>query len=71
MDDKPRDEIEITPEMLAAGIEAVEMWSASDLPEWKAVDIYRQMELARRRSMVALSPLAIASPSVPCKTVDK
>jgi hypothetical protein len=47
----PEDEIEITPEMIEAGIEACGMWSLSDLDEWKAIDIYRQMERARRRSM--------------------
>ncbi len=44
----PTDEIEITPEMIRAGVEACSLWSACDLDEWKAIDIYRQMERARR-----------------------
>ena len=42
------DEIEITPEMIAAGVEACSFWDIGDPDEWKAVDIYRQMERARR-----------------------
>ena len=42
------EEIEITPEMIAAGVEAESLWDSGDLPEWKIIDIYRQMERARR-----------------------
>ena len=48
MVDASTDEIEITPEMIRAGVEACSLWSACDLDEWKAIDIYRQMERARR-----------------------
>jgi hypothetical protein len=41
-------EIKITDEMIAAGVKACEHWELADAPEWKAVDIYREMERARR-----------------------
>lgn len=52
----PADEIEITPEMLRAGVDAIDLWSASDLSEWKAIDVYRQMERARRATAVLTVP---------------
>ena len=41
-------EIEITPEMVAAGVLACERWKLADEAEWKVFDIYREMERARR-----------------------
>jgi hypothetical protein len=47
-DGAPVDEIEITPEMIEAGIDACAYWDSCDLDEWRVIDIYREMERARR-----------------------
>jgi len=44
-------EIEVTPAMIAAGVEACGLWDRGDPDEWRVHDIYRRMELARRGTM--------------------
>ena len=41
-------EIEISDEMIEAGIEALELWDFGDLPEWKVASVYKAMELVHR-----------------------
>jgi hypothetical protein len=43
-------EIEITDDMIAAGVKACELWDSGDPPEWKAWSIYSAMERARRQT---------------------
>jgi len=45
-------EIEISDEMIEAGIEALELWDFGDLPEWKVASVYKAMELARKGATV-------------------
>jgi hypothetical protein len=45
--DNPED-VEITPEMIAAGVRALELWDSGDLPEWKAASVYKAMTKAAR-----------------------
>lgn len=45
-----RDEIEISDEMVEAGIKALEIWDSADLPEHVVYSVYKAMELARRKT---------------------
>ncbi len=47
------EEIEITPAMIEAGIEAYRLWDRDDPTAWKVADIFVEMEKARRATMVA------------------
>ena len=58
------EDIEITPEMLAAGIEEYALFDVFDTLEWLLPSIYRAMELARRNQ--AEQPPKAAPP--PCGT---
>jgi hypothetical protein len=51
--DKPRDEIEITDDMVEAGTKALELWDSGDLPEWKVISVYKAMERARKDATAA------------------
>jgi hypothetical protein len=59
-----RDEIEITPEMIEAGMEALSLWDFYDLDEWKVADIYRAMESVHRAVTVAKTSEAAPDPTV-------
>jgi hypothetical protein len=48
-------EIEITDEMVDAGVRALALWDWDDRSEWKVSDVYREMERARL-STAALKP---------------
>lgn len=54
--EREKEEIEITDEMIEAGIKALERWDFCDLSEWKVFDIYREMERAHRRVMAIQKP---------------
>jgi hypothetical protein len=43
-------EIEVTPEMIEAGVRAFELWDSADLPEHIVWSVYKAMELARRKA---------------------
>lgn len=43
----PESEIEITPSMIEAGVEALAFWDRDDRDEWKVWYVYREMEKAR------------------------
>ena len=45
--------IEVTPEMIAVGIEEYGLFDWGDPGEWVVLAIYRAMELQRRRSIKA------------------
>jgi hypothetical protein len=57
-------EIEISDEMVAAGIKALEIWDSDDLSEWKVFDVYREMEIARRLAKVAPKPREVDAAGV-------
>jgi hypothetical protein len=59
----PEHEIEITAEMIGAGIKAIEIWDSGDLPEWKVVSVYKAMERARKGAMVT----RMESPAFPAE----
>lgn len=65
------DEIEITPEMIAAGVDACSFWDIGDPDEWKAVDIYRQMERARLTTASEAFPSVAAQNSAIRRTIDR
>jgi hypothetical protein len=46
----PAEEIEVTPGMIKAGIEAYCLWDRDDPTEWKVVDIFMEMERARHEA---------------------
>jgi hypothetical protein len=48
------EEIEVTAEMLDAGVHELSLCESSDPWEWTAEAIYRAMEMARRRSRLGL-----------------
>jgi hypothetical protein len=50
----PDAEIEVTTEMIEAGIEAYCLWDRDDPTEWKVADIFRQMAKAKRESTAIL-----------------
>jgi hypothetical protein len=58
------DEIEITPEMIKAGMEALSLWDFYDLDEWKVADIYRAMESVHRSVTAAKNSEAAIDPTV-------
>jgi len=44
----PEIEIEVTPAMIAAGCDEMELFDSGDRPSWIVAAIYRGMERARR-----------------------
>jgi len=49
------EEIEITPPMLKAGLEAYALWDREDDWEYIVIDVYRSMEMARRKAKEAVT----------------
>jgi len=55
--------IEVTPEMVEAGIEEMGLFDWGDPAEWSVPMIYRAMELQRRRSIKAAPAAAPPEPN--------
>jgi hypothetical protein len=53
--DRPS-EVEITPEMMEAGLAAFRLWEWGDDPEWAVEWVYRDMETARRARATTAPP---------------
>ena len=47
--DEPRNEIEVTDEMIEAGYKASRLYDRDDPKEWEIAAIYRAMEAVRRQ----------------------
>ncbi|HLN38434.1 MAG TPA: hypothetical protein VK337_11675 [Xanthobacteraceae bacterium] len=56
--------IEVTPEMVEAGIEEMGLFDWGDPAEWSVPMIYRAMELQRRRSIKATQAAAPSQPDL-------
>ena len=60
----PGTDIEVTPAMIEAGVEAMALWNFGDPDEWKVPHIFRTMEQARREGLKAAQMIAAPLDSV-------
>lgn len=49
------DEIEITPAMIRAGLDALALWDRGDSDEWKVWHVYHEMEKVRASGLSSLA----------------